>query len=220
MMKLAAFDLDGTLADTLADLAAAVNFALEKRGLSPYPTEDYRQFVGNGVDNLMKTVLREHYTPQRAEEMKADFFAYYAGHCLDMTVPYPGIAELLDFLEEQRVMTAVISNKPNDFVQDILLQLYPGHLFSVAWGQHPEIPRKPAPDGLNKAMELLGVSPQDTLYIGDSNVDVVFAHNAGVKVCGVSWGFRGARELEEAGADIIVDTAQELKEVILKALHE
>lgn len=215
MIKLVAFDLDGTVADTLADLAAAVNFALTKHGYDPYPVEDYRQFVGNGVDNLMMQVLKEHYTPETAQEMKADFSAYYASHCLDMTKEYPGIAELLKELDDCGIKTAVISNKPDAFVPQILGKLYPDHRFTPGWGQQADLPRKPAPDALIKAIGMNGVDKSEVLYVGDSNVDVAFAHNAGVKVCGVSWGFRGAEELREAGADFIVDTAEELREIVL-----
>lgn len=214
MIKLVAFDLDGTIADTLADLAAAVNCALSKRGYDPYPVEDYRHFVGNGVDNLMMQVLKAHYTPEIAQEMKADFSAYYADHCLDFTREYPGIAGLLKELEDSGVMTAVISNKPDAFVPKILLKLYPDHRFDLMWGQQSDIPRKPAPDALIKAIGLLGVGRDEVLYVGDSNVDVVFAHNTGVKVCGVSWGFRGADELREAGADVIVDSAEQIKRLL------
>ncbi len=214
MIRLVAFDLDGTVADTLADLAAAVNHALALRDLPRYPVEDYRQFVGNGVDNLMMTVLKQHYTPEIAAGMKADFSAYYADHCLDFTVAYPGMAELLRWLDENGVMTAVISNKPDAFVPKILRKLYPGHHFALAWGQQPDIPRKPAPDALIEALERCGVDRVEALYVGDSNVDVVFAHHAGVKVCGVSWGFRGAEELRQTGADYIAHTAEELREII------
>ena len=214
MLRLAAFDLDGTVADTLADLAAAVNHALAIRGLPTYPVDDYRHFVGNGLDNLMLQVLKDNYTPETAEGMKADFTAYYADHCLDYTRAYPGIAELLSELSDAGVMTAVISNKPHAFVPAILAKLYPDHRFTLAWGQQPDCPRKPAPDALVRAMERCGVDRGEVLYIGDSNVDVSFAHSAGVKVCGVSWGFRGAGELKEAGADRIVGTAEELRDYL------
>ena len=157
MIKLVAFDLDGTVADTLADLAAAVNFALTKHGYDPYPVEDYRQFVGNGVDNLMMQVLKEHYTPETAQEMKADFSAYYASHCLDMTKEYPGIAELLKELDDCGIKTAVISNKPDAFVPQILGKLYPEYRFTPGWGQQADLPRKPAPDALIKAIGMNGV---------------------------------------------------------------
>ena len=214
MSKLVAFDLDGTVADTLADLAAAVNFALEKRGLSPYPVDDYRQFVGNGADNLMRTVLKDHATDDAVREMKEDFSLYYADHCLDATAAYPGLSEVLGRLADAGVMTAVISNKPHRFVPMILNKLYPGHRFTLMWGQQPQYPRKPAPDALLAAMEQCGVSADKTLYVGDSNVDVAFAHSAGVKVCGVSWGFRGRGELTAAGADFIADTPNELMRII------
>ena len=214
MYKLVVFDLDGTVADTLADLAAATNAALTRHGLPTYPTENYRYFVGNGVDNLIRNVLADAYTPALAEEVKADFASYYADHNMDFTAAYPGVGELLARLSADGVMTAVISNKPNAFVPVILRALYPDHRFSYLSGQREGVPRKPAPDALLQLLERLGVQPDDTLYVGDSDVDVAFAHAAGVRVCGVSWGFRGADELSAAGADRVADTTEELSEMI------
>ena len=216
MVKLVVFDLDGTLADTLADLAASVNYALDQCGLPTYPVDDYRYFVGNGVDNLVRTVLADHYTPERAAAVKKDFSAYSAGHSMDYTAAYPGLSDLLACLSDEGYLTAVISNKPDAFVPAILRSLYPDYRFSYLSGQQPDIPRKPAPDALLRLLGTLGVSAEDTLYIGDSDVDVRFAHNADVKVCGVSWGFRGRGELTQAGADAIADTADEL----LRIIHE
>jgi phosphoglycolate phosphatase len=147
--------------------------------------------------------------------VKAAFQAYYADHCRDYTVAYDGIAALLDRLDADQTATAVISNKPDRFVPEILSALYPHHTFLGAWGQRDEFPRKPSPESLNALIALCGCEKHETLYIGDSNVDVVFAHNAGVKVCGVSWGFRGAGELRKAGADRIVNSAEELYDVIV-----
>ena len=214
MTRFVFFDLDGTVADTLADLANAVNFALGESGISPYPVEDYRYFVGNGVDNLIKTTLSERYSPELAEKTKRLFRDYYADHCLDCTKAYPGMGDLLQRLCEEGVTTAVISNKPDRFVPEILNTLYPDHHFALMWGQQEGVPRKPAPDALFKAMELLNVSPDDVLYVGDSNVDVRFAHAAGVKVCGVEWGFRTKEELLSEGADYIAKDAEELYRVI------
>lgn len=210
MIKLAAFDLDGTLADTLADLAAGVNYALAREGLPTYPTEDYRQFVGNGVDNLVRVTMADGWSPEGAARVKEGFSTYYAGHCIDYTAPYDGVSELLERLAADGILTAVISNKPDRFVPLILSTLYPDHRFTCAWGQQDGVARKPDPTALNRLIELCGVDKSEVLYIGDSNVDVVFAHNAGVKVCGVSWGFRGEAELREAGADVIVYSAEEL----------
>ena len=108
----------------------------------------------------------------------------------------------------------MISNKPDRFVPEILAKLYPRHTFLSAWGQRDEFPRKPSPESLEALIARNGYQKSETLYVGDSNVDVVFAHNAGVKVCGVSWGFRGAKELREAGADHIVNSAEELYKLI------
>lgn len=212
--KLIAFDLDGTVADTLADLAASVNAALSMRGLPTYAEDDYRYFVGNGVDNLILRVLAGAYEPALAERVKADFSSYYAAHTLDHTAAYPGMAELLGRLSDDGVMTAVISNKPDAYVPEIMAALYPDHRFTYLSGQRAGVPRKPAPDALLMLMDRLDVSKEDVLYVGDSNVDVAFAHAAGVKVCGVSWGFRGADELREAGADHIADTVEELTGII------
>ncbi|MEE3492464.1 HAD family hydrolase [Ruminococcus sp.] len=214
MMKLVVFDLDGTLADTLADLANAVNFALARQNLPTYPVDDYRHFVGNGIDNLIRVTMADAYTPEGAVRAKADFQTYYADHCTDCTVAYDGIATLLDRLDADHTATAVISNKPDRFVPEILAKLYPCHTFLSAWGQRDEFPRKPSPESLEALIARSGYQKSDTLYVGDSNVDVVFAHNAGVKVCGVSWGFRGAKELREAGADHIVNSAEELYSLV------
>lgn len=217
MIKYVFFDLDGTVADTLEDLANAVNFALAKNGLLTYPVDEYRYFVGNGVDNLIRTALGERCTEELAEETKQLFRDYYAEHCLDCTKRYKGIKELLRRLFDEGFVTAVISNKPDRFVPLILRTLYPEHHFALSWGQKENIPRKPAPDALYKAMELLKAPAEEVLYVGDSNVDVRFAHAAGVKVCGVEWGFRGREELVDAGADDVVSTPEQLYEVIVRS---
>lgn len=210
MIKLIVFDLDGTLADTLKDLGTAMNEALRTEKLPGYPIGDYRRFVGNGIDNLVKVTMADAYTPEGAAKVKAAFQAYYADHCMDDTAPYDGIAELLERLSADGILTAVISNKPDRFVPGILGKLYPHHHFWQAWGQQKQYPRKPSPESLEALIALSGCEKEEVLYVGDSNVDVVFAHGAGVNVCGVSWGFRGAEELRQAGADLIVDSAEEL----------
>lgn len=216
MIKLVVFDLDGTLADTLKDLGTAMNVALEQEGLPGYPMDDYRHFVGNGIDNLVKVTMADAYTPEGAARVKAGFYAYYADHCVDYTAAYDGLSELLERLEEQKTAAAVISNKPDRFVPAILSKLYPKHHFLYAWGKREEYPRKPSPASLEAMIALSGCRREEVLYVGDSDVDVVFAHNAGVKVCGVSWGFRGAEELQNAGADHIVNSAEELYDLVTR----
>lgn len=212
LINLVVFDLDGTLANTLTDLANAVNFALAQQNLPTYPVDDYRHFVGNGIDNLIRVTMADAYTPEGAVKAKASFQAYYADHCTDFTVAYDGVEELLERLTADGIATAVISNKPDRFVPEILGKLYPRHSFLCAWGQQDRFPRKPSPEALEALISQNGFRKAETLYVGDSNVDVAFAHNAGVQVCGVSWGFRGADELREAGADSIVNSAEELYE--------
>lgn len=220
MIRLAAFDLDGTVADTLRDLAQAVNHALAERGLSGHPVDAYRRFVGNGADNLIRTALGDAYTDENFRCVKEGFQAYYTAHSMDFTAPYDGMAEVLDALSRRGIMTTVISNKPHRFVPAILRAMYPDHRFDLGWGQQERFPRKPAPDALICAMDELGVTPDQTLYIGDSNVDVRFGHAAGVRVCGVEWGFRGREELAAEGADMIVSDPAELLDVILRDAKE
>ena len=214
MIKTVIFDLDGTLANTLADLAGAVNYALGRQGLKTYPADDYRGFVGNGVDHLVRVAMAEGYTSDGAARVKSDFYAYYADHCIDFTSKYDGIDELLGRLSADGISAAVISNKPDRFVPVILAALYPSRSFDRAWGQREGVARKPDPQALYMYLEQSGYDKSEALYVGDSNVDVVFAHNAGIRVCGVSWGFRGAGELGEAGADYIVNSAKELYDLI------
>lgn len=214
MPRLVAFDLDGTLADTLRDLSSSVNHALRENGLPAYPDDDYRYFVGNGVDKLIERVLGDRFSDDLFDRVKNGFQDYYGAHYADFTAAYVGIDDVLRALSSSGVMTAVVSNKPDVFVPEILRALYPRHRFSVAWGKKPEFPRKPSPASLIAAMNLCGVTAAETVYVGDSDVDVRFAHAAGVRVIGASWGFRGREELEAAGADAIADAPSEILNVI------
>lgn len=214
MIKTAIFDLDGTLADTLTDLGTAMNAALASEQLPGYSMETYRTLVGNGIDKLVRDAMADGYTSDGAIRVKAAFQRYYTDHCTDDTAAYDGLDALLRKLADDGVTTAVISNKPQMFVPKILEKLYPGHRFDYAWGQQDGIPRKPSPDSLEKLLGLCGCDKSEALYVGDSDVDVIFAHNAGVRVCGVSWGFRGADELRRAGADDIVSSPKELYRII------
>ena len=215
MYKLVVFDLDGTLAETLEDLAHTMNAALESENLPTHPTESYRKFVGNGISNLVKQVVMDKSDDEElCERVKAYFDNYYPQHLCDFTKAYDGMGELLKELSAMSVKTAVHSNKPHVFVPQILETLYPEHEFEIAWGHKDCNERKPSPQALEKMMNQLGVSKEETLYVGDSDVDVFTAHNAGVKVCGVEWGFRGKEELVSAGADFIAKDAENLLYII------
>lgn len=215
MYKLVVFDLDGTLCDSLSDLANAVNFSLKKEGLPTHPLSAYNKFVGNGVNNLIKQALGDKCSDEELfRKVKSEFDSYYPQHFCDTTVSYEKIPELLDELERSGVMTAVHSNKPHAYVGGILETLFSAHRFDIAWGKREEFERKPSPQALFEIMKRLSVSDEETLYVGDSDVDVFTAHNAGVRVCGVEWGFRGREELLSAGADFIAKDAEELLYII------
>lgn len=215
MYKLVVFDLDGTLADTLSDLAHSMNKALESENLPTHPVESYRKFVGNGISNLVRQVVMDKADDEElCKRVKAFFDSYYPQHLCDFTKDYEGMADVLRTLRESDVKTAVHSNKPHVFVPQILETLYPEHEFEIAWGHKDCYERKPSPQALEVIMEQLGCDKESTLYVGDSDVDVFTAHNAGVKVCGVEWGFRGKDELVFAGADFIAKDAQNLLDII------
>ncbi len=208
------FDLDGTLLDTIEDLAAAGNWVCCQRGWPEHPVAEYRRMVGHGIPNLVSR-----FSPaecQGAEEQAGaleQFSAYYGRHNLDRTHPYPGIPEMLAALREEGVSLAVFSNKADAFSRTIVEHFFPG-VFACVRGKLPGVPVKPDPEGLLAVMEQLGACRERTLFVGDSAVDIHTAHNGGLPACGVTWGFRGREELVEAGADVLADTAAELLALI------
>ena len=216
MIKMAVFDLDGTLVDSLTDLALSVNKGLKANGLPEHPVESYRRFVGNGRALLIKRAMGE----ASADEAKYNsvleiFNSEYALHCNDNTASYDGCDALLEGLTDSGVLVAVLSNKPDEFIAEILGKIYPRRQFAEAWGQKPEYPTKPDGAALLAMLALHGVRREECVYIGDSDVDVYTARNAGVKMAGVSWGFRGKEELLGAGAPFVADSADELLDHIL-----
>lgn len=214
MIKLVVFDLDGTLANTIADLADATNYGLQKAGLPVHPVESYTQFVGSGLDFLVSRATPPDTAPELLSTVKEGFNEYYAEHSLDKTIAYREAVELLDRLAMNEIMTAVLSNKPDKYVSGILKKIFPDHRFDVAWGKKDEFAIKPDPTALNAIVAAAGVNKAECLYVGDSDVDCLTAQNAGVKCCGAAWGFRGREELEKAGADCVIDTPWELLEII------
>ena len=219
MIRLAVFDLDGTLVDSLTDLAFCVNKGLAAASLPEHPVGDYKEFVGNGRELLMRRAMGEASDDAELfETVERVFNEEYALHCNDNTTAYPGCAEMLEILAEKGIMTAVHSNKPDEFVAGILQKLYPDHIFTEAWGKKPEYKTKPDAESLNAMLEKHGVAKNECIYIGDSDVDVFTAMNAGVNMAGVSWGFRGKRELIDTGAPFVADTAEQLLEYIIN--HE
>ena len=216
MIKIAVFDLDGTLVDSLTDLALNVNKGLKKAGLPEHPVESYKRFVGNGRETLIKRAMGDFADDaEKAKIVRDTFDAEYKIHCNDNTSAYPGCDKMLSKLSAEGIKTAVLSNKPDEFVDKILKKLYPAHSFTEAWGQKPQYRCKPDKEALHAMLSIYSIKPDECVYIGDSDVDVFTAQNAGVKLAGVSWGFRGKQELISAGAPFVADNADELTEYIL-----
>lgn len=202
MIRTIIFDLDGTLLNTLEDLADAANWVCEQNHWPTHPLEAYRYFVGNGIPKLVERFSPpEARTPEQLARTLAQFTARYDAHKEDKTAPYPGIPALLEALAAQGVRTAVFSNKADPLCGPILDHYFGPGRFDGVRGSRPGVPTKPDPAGLFDLMESLHADPAQTLFVGDSDVDIRTGHNAGLPALGVLWGFRTKEELALAGAD-------------------
>lgn len=209
--ELVIFDLDGTLLDTIGDLAVACNASLALRGLPQHSYETYCGFVGNGIMRLVERALPEPLrTPENVALMRADFVRYYTEHIDARTRPYEGIPQLLRELQKRGVRLAVASNKFQAGTEKLIGRFFPDTRFEAVLGQREGVPLKPDPAVVEEILALTGIPRERVLYVGDSGIDILTARAAGVRSAGVSWGFRARAELEEAGADRIVDRAEEL----------
>lgn len=209
------FDLDGTLLDTLGDLHAAVNYALSAFGFPERSIDEVRRFIGNGVVKLMQRATPENTDEETDGKCLEAFREYYLIHMRDMTAPYEGVNSLIEKLRAKGIKTAVVSNKLHEAVCELCEDYFPG-LIDEAIGVSVESERKPSPVNVYKALLKMGVTADECIYIGDSEVDVQTSHNAGVKCIGVTWGFRDREELIEAGAEIIADSCDDILDVISK----
>ena len=207
------FDLDGTLLDTIGDLTDSTNYALEKFGFPQRTTEEVRSFVGNGLKMLISRSLPSGTDDVTIEGVLRQMKMHYTENYHNKTVPYSGIPELLARLREDGYPMAIVSNKA-DSVVSLLRTLYFDGLISVAVGETEQISRKPAPDMVWEGLRRLGTQRDSAVYIGDSEVDIRTADNAGLPCLSVSWGFRTAQQLQAAGARQIVHSPQELYTVI------
>ena len=211
--KLAIFDLDGTLLETLEDLHDSTNHALVSQGLPPRTLDEVRRFVGNGIHKLIERAVPEGSSSETVEQVFEEFKTWYAVHCNDKTSAYDGIKEMLLALGKAGVRTAVVSNKA-DFGVQTLCKTYFSGLLDVAVGQREGIRLKPAPDSVNEVLRLLEIRREDAVYIGDSDVDIDTARNAGMDCISVTWGFRRREFLLEQGAVILADKPENLEEII------
>lgn len=207
------FDLDGTLVDSLEDLADAVNAALEASGLPTHPIEAYKTFVGEGQVRLIEKVL----PPDRhglRDAVLAEFRRLYLGDPTRKTRPFAGIEEALGDAHRRGLKLAVLSNKPDEPTRKIVDRLFAPGTFEVCFGERAGVPRKPDPTSAHEVARLLGVAPGECLFVGDTAIDMNTAKTAGMKALGVLWGFRGRDEIAAAGADWIVAHPSEIAQVL------
>ena len=209
----AVFDMDGTILDTLRDLTDALNHALRLSGRPERSLGEVRSFVGNGIVTLLRRAAPDA-EGAAFDKLHADFREWYGPHCADSTRPYDGVVEAVAALRKAGVRTAVVSNKSQPEVRALCERFFPG-LFEAQIGVTPGSQPKPAPDSVFAALDELGVSPADAVYIGDSDVDMPTAANAGLPAIAVAWGFRGADFLRSVGAETIVDSPDELVGLIV-----
>ena len=207
------FDLDGTLLDTLQDLADAVNYALRKEGMPERTIDEVRQFVGNGVRLLMIRAVPGGESNPLFEETFAQFKEYYEEHCNDNTKPYEGMIELLETLKSKGYSVAIVSNKIDSAVKELSALYFKG-IVPVAIGEKEGVRRKPAPDTVREALKELGRTAEESVYVGDSDVDIETAKNAGMPCVSVLWGFRDREFLEEHGAKRYARTAEDVLKLV------
>ncbi len=203
------FDLDGTLLDTLTDLANAVNAALEMHGFPQRTLKEVRSFVGNGIAKLAERAIPDGRNNPMYEAVLADTRAEYARRCRDNTAPYAGITDALGTLHDAGYVMAVVSNKPDAQVKKLCKDFFPG-LFTAAIGAREGVPLKPDPAPLMTAMQEIGCAPAECVYIGDSDVDILTARNAKIPCISVLWGFRDIEILTEAGGDCFAQSPAEM----------
>jgi len=208
------FDLDGTLLNTLEDLADATNWALRKNGMPERALEEVRQFVGNGVRKLMARAVPDGEENPLFEQTFEDFKRYYVVHCQDKTCLYDGVGEMLHTLKERGFLLAIVSNKLQAGV-DELYERYFKDTVAVAVGERPEIQRKPAPDMVELALQALGVTKEEAVYVGDSDVDLQTARNSGLPCISVLWGFRDRAFLEAHGATCFAAVPDEVVQQLM-----
>lgn len=207
--KLVIFDMDGTILDTLEDLKDCTNHALEQNGFPVRTLQEVRNFVGNGIRKLVERAVPAGTGPGQIDRVFSDFQVYYKLHCTDKTKPYAGIAELLCTLRRQGIKTAVVSNKIDFAVQDLILRYFDG-LFDMAVGDRAGMARKPAPDSVYAVLEGLHIDKAAAVYVGDSDVDIDTARNAGLDSIIVTWGFRDREFLAARGASVFAEKPEDV----------
>ena len=216
MIKLCIFDLDGTLIDSAPDLEASANFALKHYGLPQRSLAQIKSNMGKGVNHLLKvSIPKEKHSEQLLSDIKAMYVEHYANHCTDFTIVYEGVLDMLRILQQRGVMLSIFTNKPHSFLSKIIVDMFDGIEFTHVIGQgQGKYPDKPDPSAVFAIMKELNITPEECIYVGDTEVDIQTGANAGIQTIGVSWGYRSAKELEEAGAEPVIDRAAQLIDLI------
>lgn len=207
------FDLDGTLLNTIVDIKDSVNYALDKCGFPKRSLDEINSFVGNGTDDLIKKAVPSNTTKDELSNCTQIYRKHYKNNMDNKTTPYDGILEMITKLKDDGYKLAVVSNKFDSAVKT-LCKKYFFDFLEVAIGESSSVKRKPAPDTVFEAMKELDSKKEDCVYVGDSDVDVNTAHNAGIECIGVSWGFRGRQVLEKEGANYVIDRPEEIYNII------
>jgi len=221
MIKLVIFDLDGTLVNTIDDLAMATNYAIAKLGFPKHELKEYPFFVGNGITLLIERALPQtDRNEETIKQAKSIFLEYYQEHKTDASKPYKGMTKLLETLQNNKISIAVASNKYQQGCSEIIAKLFPNIKFCSVLGQREGINTKPDITIINDTLKICPVEKNEVLYIGDSGVDMQTANNANIFSIGVSWGFRPISELIKNGAKKIVSTPQEILDEIKSRIKQ
>lgn len=213
--KLAIFDMDGTILDTLQDLTDSINYALAQCGYPPRCGEDIKNFLGDGVWKLIERAAGEAAPQEHINKIHDVFISHYPENCDIKTQPYKGIEDCIKTLKNAGCLTAVVSNKDDIAVKKLAQQYFPG-MFDISLGRRDGIPRKPAPDSVNEVLLMLNIDRKNAVYIGDSEVDISTAENALMDSIIVTWGFRDEEYLKSCGAKILIDSPEKIIKYILK----
>ena len=218
MQKAIVFDLDGTLLDTLEDIAISANYALEQLGFEPHPLKAYRYFVGEGVFKLFENIFSSAPQPTSVVHKAVELFElHYATQYNQTTKPYEGVNKMLTFLQTRGLKMAVLSNKPNAFTKKCVLKYFRQWDFEVVYGAREGIARKPDPTAALEIAEILGVEPSECYYLGDTMIDMQTANRSGMVPLGALWGFRDADELQEHGAKYLLKSPSDVIKLLAEA---
>ena len=208
------FDLDGTLLDTVPDLGASANVALRRFAMPERPLGDYRALIGHGIRNLVRQAVLEGTAEEQFEQVLAFYLAYYPEHCAEKTAVFPGVRELIKKLAESGYTLGVLSNKTEATTRRIIAHFFPDAPFRLVWGNNGARPLKPAPDAGRELCAALALAPEKILYLGDGDSDMEFASKMGFYAAGAAWGYRSREALAQNGADVILESAGELAELL------